>query len=483
MSLAAEQVESTAGTLKGKVTSHDIITLTVSGTIDASDIDFINNSLTSLKHLDLSYATITAYQGEVLTNGRNYSADNTLPEFGLIGSRIETILLPKELKCLSDGCLAASSITSITLPESVDSIGTGAFNGCSRLAEANLRLTQTTSLPTQVFKGCISLTDIELPPNTKQIADEAFMGCNSLAQIHIPASLQIIGNKAFNGCNALNDINFTINLHTIGDNVFTGTALETADMTACKSLNHIGNRAFSHCSRLETVMMPENLTSLGDGVFFNCNSLTNILMPATLTRLTPYMFKGTGISDAGHIIVEGIREIDDYALYGNTNITEAKLPGSINRLGDKALSGMVALTVLDVTEIQELPELGDDVFEGTAGEDVRLVTTVDMAPIFKTTPQWQDFDITIDENADAPAPGTDTIGSLKLRRDGNTLWINAPRAIDSITVSDLNGRTTAHAAGHGDTTAAISTATVPGGIAIVTVRYDNATCANIKIIL
>lgn len=481
MSLAAEQVESTAGTLKGKITYHDITTLTVSGTIDASDIDFINNSLTSLKYLDLSSATITAYQGEKLANGRNYSADNTLPEFGLIGTRIETIILPKGLKCLSDGCLAASSITSITLPESVDSIGTGAFNGCSRLTEANLGHTQTTGLPMQIFKGCSSLTDIELPPHIKQISEEAFMGCSSLTGVHLPTGLQTIGDKAFNGCKTLTDINFTANLHTIGNEVFTGTALEAVDMTACKSLNHLGDRVFSHCSGLETVMMPESLTSLGDGVFFNCNNLTNIVIPATLTRLTPYMFKGTGISDAGQIVTEGIREIDDYALYGNANITEVTLPGSINRLGDKALSGMISLTVLDVTGIHDLPELGEDVFEGTAGEGVRLVTTVDMAPVFKTTPQWQDFDITADENSDTPTP--DTIGSLKLRHDGNTLWINAPRAIDSITVSDLNGRVTAHAAVHGDTMAGISTATIPGGIAIVTVRFDNATCANIKIIL
>ncbi|MDE6449799.1 MAG: leucine-rich repeat domain-containing protein, partial [Muribaculaceae bacterium] len=245
----------------------------------------------------------------------------------------------------------------------------------------------------------------------------------------------------------------------------------------------LGDRSFSHCNRLETVMMPESLTSFGDGIFFDCNSLTGIVMPATLTRLTPYMFKGTGISDAGQIIRDGILEIGDYALYGNSNITEATLPGSINHLGDKALSGMVSLTVLDVTGIHDLPELGEDVFEGTAGEGVRLVTTVDMAPIFKTTPQWQEFDITVDENAGTPAPGSDTIGSLRLRHDGNTLWINAPRAIDSITVSDLNGRVTAHAAVHGDTMAGISTATIPGGIAIVTVRFDNATCANIKIIL
>lgn len=485
MSLAAEQVESTAGTLKEKISSTSITTLTVTGEIDASDIDFINNSLTELKTLDLSAATIAAYHGEMLSNGRNSSAANTLPEYLLIGSPIESIKLPDGLKCLADGCLAASSITSVSIPEYTDSIGCGIFNNCTALTHVTLP-ESITRLPDLVFKNCKSLIDITLPQALEAIGNQAFMGCTTIESIKLPEKLQFIGTEAFNNCKSLNDIQFSKNLNAIGDMAFGNTSVASIDMTACTSLKSLGCWTFAHCGRLEEAILPGGLTTLGDGLFFDCNQLTTIIMPTNITRLAPYMFKGAGITDTELIVNDKLNDIGDYALYGNENITAARLPGSISSLGDKALAGLSSLTMLDVTDLKELPSLGEDVFEGTAGQEVTLSVSQDMATAFKTAPQWQEFNIVTDENAGITAIGDDTTSgnmSLKLRHDGNTLWINAPHVIDSLTISDLQGHTLARSAGFNDTTASIATYNIPRGVVIVTVQYDNTARTNIKIIL
>ena len=482
LSLAAEQVESTAGTLKGKIRSTDITTLSLTGTIDASDIDYINDSLRLLKTLDLADVSIRSYNGKRLANGRNYSPDNTLPEFCLLGSQIETIILPKGLKCMADGCLSASSITRIDIPESVDSIGTGACNNCISLTEVILPAS-VRYLPSQIFKGCRSLTVIKLPQTVEKLCYESFMGCTSLTEIRFPDALSIIEDRVFSGCKNLSDICFTSSIQTIGEEAFTGTGLTIADMTACRSLNTLGDWAFSHCDNLGTAILPENLTTLGDGLFFDCNSLTAIAMPSGITRLANYMLKGSGLSDAEQAIGPEIKEIGDYTLYGNDKITTLKLNKAINKLGDKALAMLSALKTLDVTEIEELPELGQNVFEGTAGPDIILSTAAMMVPVFKATPQWQDFDIKSEGSADAITPEAGITGRLTNRIDGKILWINAPCAMKAITVSDLQGHITVRQAINGDTTACIPTDNIPHGVAILTVQFDNTTFTNIKIIL
>lgn len=96
-------------------------------------------------------------------------------------------------------------LTSITIPKSVTYIGRSAFFGCSNLTSATMP-NSVTSIEENTFEGCSGLTSITIPNSVKSIGEGAFYGCKSLKSITIPSSIKKIGNKAFTGCYNLKTI-------------------------------------------------------------------------------------------------------------------------------------------------------------------------------------------------------------------------------------------------------------------------------------
>ena len=100
------------------------------------------------------------------------------------------------------GC---SSLTGITIPNSVKEIESEAFNGCRSLKNFTIPEGVTT-INRSTFAGCSSLTNITIPNSVKEIGGGAFGGCSSLTSITIPNSVKEIGNGAFNDCSSLKNI-------------------------------------------------------------------------------------------------------------------------------------------------------------------------------------------------------------------------------------------------------------------------------------
>ncbi|MDB4719137.1 leucine-rich repeat domain-containing protein [Akkermansiaceae bacterium] len=109
-----------------------------------------------------------------------------------------------------------------------------------------------TSIGTQAFWSCKSVTSITIPDGVTSIGNSAFLNCTSLTSITIPDSVTSIGNTAFDGCDNLTSI-------TIPD-----------------SVNSIGNFAFYHCTSLTSVVIGNSVTSIGGGAFRDCSNLTSI---------------------------------------------------------------------------------------------------------------------------------------------------------------------------------------------------------------
>lgn len=94
------------------------------------------------------------------------------------------------------------------MPDSVVSIGTGAFMNCPALQDIEFSC-RITELPESVFAGCISLKSIDIPEGITQILDDAFAGCEQLERIAIPSSVTKISESAFSNCTALNNIEYS----------------------------------------------------------------------------------------------------------------------------------------------------------------------------------------------------------------------------------------------------------------------------------
>ena len=149
------------------------------------------------------------------------------------------------------------NIQSVTIPESVTSIGQFAFESCFSL-ESLIIKDAATSIGESAFDGCSHLTTLSLGKNITTIGDYAFQGCSYLTNVTIPQSVTSIGKQAFGRCYGMDSF-------TIKD-----------------AATSIGEYAFWDCQKLETLSLGENITTIGDDAFRSCYKLETITLPAGL---------------------------------------------------------------------------------------------------------------------------------------------------------------------------------------------------------
>ena len=173
------------------------------------------------------------------------------------------------------------SLTSITIPDSVTTIGDFTFYGCQSLTSITIPDSVTT-IGGGTFYECSSLTSITIPDSVTTIGDDTFYECSSLTSITIPDSVTSIGYRAFSGCASLTSVTIPDSVTSISDGAFSGCSSLTS-ITIPDSVPSIGDRAFSGCTSLTSITIPKNVSSIGNYAFENCDSLANVYFEETTT--------------------------------------------------------------------------------------------------------------------------------------------------------------------------------------------------------
>ena len=238
--------------------------------------------------------------------------------------RVSTITILDTVTSIGDYAFSSCNLlTNIEIPSSVRSIGDGVFEGCSSLESIEIP-NGVTSIGYRAFFGCSSLASIELPNSLTSIGLLAFASCSSLASIEIPSSVTSIESDAFSSCSSLqttvasDNANYSSHegslynkaqtelirgaggvstvtildtVTSIGSNAFSGCSLLT-NIEIPNSVTSIGSYAFEFCSSLESVTFEANsqLTSIDGNSFYNCSSLTNIEIPSSVTSIDSNVF-------------------------------------------------------------------------------------------------------------------------------------------------------------------------------------------------
>ena len=182
-----------------------------------------------------------------------------------------------------------TSLISVSIPDSVTSIGQYTFAACTSLTRVTIP-SSVTSIGSNAFSGCTSLTSVTIPSSVTSIGSNAFYNCNSLTRVTIPSSVIIIGSNAFHNCNSLVSITVDSNNSMYDSRNNCNAIIETATNTliaGCEntvipnSVTSIGSGAFSGCTSLTSVTIPNSVTSIGSDAFHNCTSLTSVTVEAT----------------------------------------------------------------------------------------------------------------------------------------------------------------------------------------------------------
>jgi len=134
--------------------------------------------------------------------GEMKGAGKTVDDGAFAGAGIRDIELPRNLHQIGVYTFADSALESITLPNSVQEIGKGAFEGCLDLISAELP-PELYCIPHSMFKKCRKLSTVKFPNDLYEISGSAFAGCQSLTEIELPHRLVEMGSGVFAGCKSL----------------------------------------------------------------------------------------------------------------------------------------------------------------------------------------------------------------------------------------------------------------------------------------
>ena len=200
---------------------------------------------------------------------------------------LTSITIPESVTSLGSSCFyGCSSLTSITIPSSVTSLREGCFFGCSSLASITIP-SSVTSLGTYCFSGCSSLTSITIPSSVTSLGDRCFYGCSSLASITIPSSVTRLEILCFYGCSSLTSITIPSSVTSLREGCFWGCT-SLISITIPSSVTSLGSDCFYGCSSLTSITIPSSVISLGTGCFYGCSSLTSITIPSSVEKIVSW---------------------------------------------------------------------------------------------------------------------------------------------------------------------------------------------------
>ena len=353
-------------------------------------------------------------KAEVTSNPNRYSGSIVIPatvdydgityDVTSIGSRafiedkyVTSVSIPNSVISIGENAFGYCDFTSIIIPNSVTTLDKKAFNNCRKLESITMG-TGITSIGEKAFQMCMALdkvivkdlvawcqisfndypfdwnsghlysdenteiTELVIPDGLTTIKKGPFYGCKYLTTLIIPNSVTKIDGGAFSKCEGL-------------------TEVKLPNSITC--LN-----GFDNCTGLSSISIPNSVTTIGVGAFSGCTGFTSFEIPNSVTSIESYAFEGSGLKSI--TIPNNVISIGNGAFSGCSKLTEITIESGVQTIGDRAFGSCQEIT--DVYSYSEqLPQTNTTAFDNSLIEYATLHVPEAAINSYKTTAPWSGF--------------------------------------------------------------------------------------------
>ena len=316
-------------------------------------------------------------------------------------TNLKTVKMEEGVTTIQGMAFANTQISAVTIPSTLTTAGTtkegtiekGPFAGTmiatvhgqtedsTEAQEGATILPETKKIPDNLFLGCTSIIDVQIPETVTEIGQKAFKDASSVENVTFAVNTETgevkgvekIGISAFDGCSSLRELVLPETVTEVLQGAFANEgALVKADMSRAASLKKWDKESFKEDTALAEVILPTagGITAIPDGAFAGCTSLTGekLKIPKNIVTITANAFKESGLKKL--YIPNQVTTIGASAFEACKNLEDVHISNNISSISQSTFKNCEKLEKVEIPV--KVTQIGTNAFYGSGLKDVYI---------------------------------------------------------------------------------------------------------------